>query len=218
MPMYLLAPIIVDNMIFSGSPVSLAMFIGCTCFAVSVMGGANAILPPYQSDLFGSKYVGANHGLMLMYSSCASLAYPNILIYLRSFSEKTAISDLVQLISPENFQASFGSSADNLAELCASKIVTINKLMTLVPPGTVDPSPHLYDSTMLAMTSLMTIAAMSHMLVKSVSVVNTGVILGKSDLKDIADSMKSFATTPSLTNRVSKISNKFNRDRLVTKK
>jgi hypothetical protein len=46
--MYLAVPLIVDNLITTGSPVPLGMFIGCTCFAVSVMGGTYALLPPYE--------------------------------------------------------------------------------------------------------------------------------------------------------------------------
>jgi MFS family permease len=97
-PMYLLIPTIVDSVIQSSSSVPLAMFIGSTCFCVSVMGGTYAILPPYESDLFGTKFVGANHGRMLLYSSAAALAGPNILMYLRSMSEKTAINDLLSKV------------------------------------------------------------------------------------------------------------------------
>ena len=38
------------------------------------IGGAYAILPAYEADLFGTKYVGAIHGRMLLFSSSAALA------------------------------------------------------------------------------------------------------------------------------------------------
>lgn len=42
--------------------------------AVSMMGGVFAILPAYEADLFGTKFVGAIHGRMLLFSSAAALA------------------------------------------------------------------------------------------------------------------------------------------------
>ncbi len=42
--------------------------------AVSAMGGVFAILPTYEADLFGAKFVGAIHGRMLLFSSAAALA------------------------------------------------------------------------------------------------------------------------------------------------
>ena len=42
--------------------------------AVSMMGGVYAILPAYEADLFGTKFVGAIHGRMLLFSSAAALA------------------------------------------------------------------------------------------------------------------------------------------------
>ena len=35
------------------------------------MGGVYATLPAYESDIFGAKYIGANHGKMLLASSTA---------------------------------------------------------------------------------------------------------------------------------------------------
>ncbi len=45
-----------------------------TMMAVSMMGGVYAILPAYEADLFGTKFVGAIHGRMLLFSSAAALA------------------------------------------------------------------------------------------------------------------------------------------------
>ena len=54
-----------------------------------------ALTPAYEADLFGSKYVGAIHGRMLLYCSAAALAGPALLLNLRSYSEKNFILDLV---------------------------------------------------------------------------------------------------------------------------
>ena len=46
-------------------------------------------------------------------------------------------------VSPEKFQEVFGSSVDKAGDLIASKVLTINKVLALAPPGTIDPTPHL---------------------------------------------------------------------------
>lgn len=45
-----------------------------TMMAISMMGGVFAILPAKEADLFGTKFVGAIHGRMLLFSSAAALA------------------------------------------------------------------------------------------------------------------------------------------------
>ena len=72
-PLYCALPTLVDNVIFTGSSVPLYCFCASTVAAVSVMGGVYSILPAYESDLFGTKFVGAIHGKMLLYSAAASL-------------------------------------------------------------------------------------------------------------------------------------------------
>ena len=51
-------------------------------------------------------------------------------------------------------------------ELLAAKSLTISKLLVLAPPGTIDPTPHIYDTTMYGLAGLMAIAAISHSLVR----------------------------------------------------
>jgi len=46
-------------------------------------------------------------------------------------------------VSPEKFIEVFGVPLEQASELIASKTVTINKLLALAPPGTIDPTPHL---------------------------------------------------------------------------
>jgi hypothetical protein len=110
-----------------------------------------------------------------------------MLINLRSMSEKNVITDLISKvhpqkftyivlilivlshflqISPENFQTAFGAPIEQASELLAAKTLSISKLMVLMPPGTVDPTPHIYDSTMYALGGLMTVAFVSHAMVR----------------------------------------------------
>ena len=61
-------------------------------------------------------------------------------------------------------------------ELLASKTLTISKLLVLAPPGTLDPTPHLYDTTMYAMSGLMVTAVIAHSLVRPMKTVAPTVI------------------------------------------
>jgi hypothetical protein len=73
-PIYLGLPTIVDTVISTGSVIPLYGFCTSAALAVAAMGGVYALLPAYEADLFGTKYVGAIHGRMLLYSSAAAFA------------------------------------------------------------------------------------------------------------------------------------------------
>ena len=49
-----------------------------------------------------------------------------------------------------------------------AKTLTISKLMEIMPEGTTDPTPYLYNSTMYTMAGFMALAALSHAMVKPV--------------------------------------------------
>ena len=57
---------------------------------------------------------------------------------------------------------------DKANELLAAKTLSINKLLVLCPPGTIDPTPHLYDTTMYTLSGFMAIAVIAHGLVHPV--------------------------------------------------
>jgi len=61
-------------------------------------------------------------------------------------------------------------------ELLASKTLTISKLLVLAPPGTIDPTPHLYDTTMYTLSGLMATAVIAHSLVRPMKTVAPTVI------------------------------------------
>ncbi|CAM9460649.1 unnamed protein product, partial [Discosporangium mesarthrocarpum] len=154
-PLYLAMPYTVQQVVETGSVIPLGMFVGSTLVAITVMGGVYAILPAYESDMFGSKYVGPNHGRMLLASSAAALVGPSMLLALRSRSEVAAIQGLLEKVDPDRFQQAFSTSIDQAPALMESKTLTIGKLMEIMPGGTVDPTPFIYDSTMYAMAGLM---------------------------------------------------------------
>lgn len=96
-PVYLALPTLVTMTAASGEQ-PLYAFIGCSALAISFMGGAYALLPAYEADIFGSKFVGPIHGRMLLYSSAAALAGPSIILSLRGMAEKSAIVDLLSKV------------------------------------------------------------------------------------------------------------------------
>lgn len=73
-PLYLFLPTLVENVVSTGSSLPLYGFCISATLAVSAMGGVFAILPAYEADLFGTKFVGAIHGRMMLFSSAAALA------------------------------------------------------------------------------------------------------------------------------------------------
>eukprot|EP00993_Chasmostoma_nieuportense_P006232 NODE_684_length_1951_cov_34.514254_g635_i0.p1 GENE.NODE_684_length_1951_cov_34.514254_g635_i0~~NODE_684_length_1951_cov_34.514254_g635_i0.p1 ORF type:complete len:607 (+),score=151.82 NODE_684_length_1951_cov_34.514254_g635_i0:54-1823(+) len=167
-PLYLLVPYCVSSVVSNPSAVPLSIFMVSTVTAITCMGGTYAILPAYESDLFGAKYVGAIHGRMLLASTAAALVGPNILLALRNASERTAINELLTQVDPERFQATFNAPISTSQALIETKTLSISKLMEIAPPGVVDPTPFLYNTTMYTMAGFMAIACLSHHLVKPV--------------------------------------------------
>ena len=60
------------------------------------------------------------------------------------------------------FERAFGAPVSELETLVSANTVTIARLMELAPPGTVDPSPFLYDSTFYGMAGIISVAAVAN--------------------------------------------------------
>jgi len=167
-PLYAMCPYIVASAVTNQSTASLYLFCGTTFCAITMMGGNYAIMPAYEADLFGSKYVGAIHGRMMLASSTAAIFGPQIILTLRGRSEKAAMADLLSKVDADAFQAHFGAPLSHSDQLIQAKTLTINKIMEILP-GVSDPSPFIYDSTMYTMASFMAMAAVGNALVRPVN-------------------------------------------------
>ncbi|HUQ51957.1 MAG TPA: MFS transporter, partial [Gammaproteobacteria bacterium] len=88
---------------------------------------------------------------------------------LRARAIATAIRDLVTRVDPARFQAAFGAGIEQLDALVAQQTVTIAKLMEIAPPGTVNPTPSLYNVTMVLMAALLAIALVANALMAPVA-------------------------------------------------
>jgi len=142
------------------------VFVGSTMFLVANYGGLFSVLPAYISDTFGQRNVGAIHGRILTAWTGAALVGPTILTALRGVSERQAIEALAAMLPDDKFTSAFGSGKEELSALIDAKTVNISRLMELQVSGVVDPTPHLYDTTCYSICGMLTLAAMSNLLIK----------------------------------------------------
>ncbi len=156
----------------SADPSAVVYFAGfCVASMIifTMYGGGFATIPAYLADIFGTMHVGGIHGRLLTAWSTAGVLGPLSITELRSYSLNSAINDLVAAIDPEVFIDKFGAPIEQLDQLVAAKTVTIARLMEIVPVGTVDPTPSLYNNTMYAMAGLLIIAFVANLLMRPVN-------------------------------------------------
>ena len=150
----------------------LMTFYTGSVLAITFYGGIFSILPAYIADLFGQKHAGAIHGKALTAWAASAVAGPMGLAYLRSSAQSNAMDDLLQTIEIHDASAlerSFGCSINDRAtidKLIDAKTLTIEKLMEIAPPGTVDPTPFLYDTTCHVAAGLMSVAFLSNLAIR----------------------------------------------------
>jgi MFS family permease len=71
---------------YSGSAGSVALFVLCFCVIISMYGGGFATVPAYLRDMFGTRYVGAIHGMLLTAWSAAGIFGPVLVNYIRQYN------------------------------------------------------------------------------------------------------------------------------------
>ena len=144
------------------SVVWLVYFYAASMIIFTMYGGGFATIPAYLADVFGTKYVGGIHGRLLTAWSTAGVLGPLAITSLRESSINHAVADLVAKIDPAMFASKFGAGIDQLETLVAQKSVTIAKLMEIAPPGTIDPTSSLYNTTMYLMAALLFVALLAN--------------------------------------------------------
>merc|ERR1719232_1287742 len=159
---------VVTNPTGAMAPAYLGLFCASTVVSLSILGGVFAVLPAYEADLYGPKYVQAIHGRFLLAATVSTILGPGLLLNLRKMAEASAIQELLAKVDPSKFQAAFGVDLSQAQTLIEAKTLTISKLMTIMPPGTLDPSPFIYNNTMYTMAALVSAGAALHLLVRPV--------------------------------------------------
>jgi MFS family permease len=70
----------------AGAAGSVALFVLCFCIIISMYGGGFATVPAYLRDMFGTRYVGAIHGMLLTAWSAAGIFGPVLVNYIRQYN------------------------------------------------------------------------------------------------------------------------------------
>jgi MFS family permease len=159
--MFLVIPTLIEQVAVTKTVMPLVAFSGSSFVIVTILGGIYALLPAYESYVFGGKYVGGNHGRMLLASTSAALAGPGALLAIREREANIALDALLAKVDPAAFAAKFGIPITEAHEAIQKGTVTIQRLLDITP-GVADPSIYLYNSTMYTMGVLMLVAAASH--------------------------------------------------------
>ena len=167
--LYCSVPFAANRVSADPSVVWLVLFYGATMLIFTIYGGGFATVPAYLADVFGTKFVGGIHGRLLTAWSTAGVVGPLAITSLRQSAVARAIEDLASRVDPAAFQQRFGAGLDQLDQLVAAQTVTIARLMEIVPAGTVDPTPSLYNSTMYLMAVLLAVGLVSNALMKPVA-------------------------------------------------
>ncbi len=70
---------------YAGSIGSVTAFVLCFLVIISMYGGGFATVPAYLKDMFGTRYVGAIHGLLITAWSMAGIFGPVLVNYIRQY-------------------------------------------------------------------------------------------------------------------------------------
>ncbi|HXP31925.1 MAG TPA: OFA family MFS transporter [Stellaceae bacterium] len=71
---------------YTGGIRSVSLFVLCFLVIISMYGGGFATVPAYLKDMFGTRYVGAIHGLLLTAWSMAGIFGPALVNYIRAYN------------------------------------------------------------------------------------------------------------------------------------
>ena len=166
--LYLSIPWTAQQVSASPAVMWLVVFYASTMVIFSMYGGGFATIPAYLADIFGTRFVGGIHGRLLTAWSTAGVIGPLAITSLRASARDDAIASLTKVVDPTTFEATFGEPLSRIDELVAAKTVTVAKLVEIAPPGTVDPTATMYNSTMYLMAGLLVVALVANLAVRPV--------------------------------------------------
>jgi MFS family permease len=166
--LYLSIPYTAQQISITPAVIWLVYFYAATMIIFTMYGGGFATIPAYLADIFGTRYVAGIHGRLLTAWSTAGVLGPLAITSLRESESARAMESLAAGVDPQRFAAAFGAGLDQLDLLIANQTVTIANLMEISPPGTVDPTSGLYNTTMVLMAALLAVALVANALMRPV--------------------------------------------------
>src|SRR5690348_1525621 len=89
---FMLGFILYSAVPYTGSSGNVALFVLCFCVIISMYGGGFATVPAYLRDMFGTRYVGAIHGLLLTAWSMAGIFGPVLVNYIRQYNVEHGVA------------------------------------------------------------------------------------------------------------------------------
>ena len=166
--LYLSIPYTAQQVSVTPAVIWLVYFYAATMIIFTMYGGGFATIPAYLADIFGTRYVGGIHGRLLTAWSTAGVLGPLAITSLRESASMRAIENLSSIVDPQRFAQTFGAGLDQLDVLVENQTVTIANLMEIAPPGTVDPTSGLYNTTMVLMAAALAVALVCNALMRPV--------------------------------------------------
>jgi MFS family permease len=82
---FLLGIVLYSLVPHTGAIGSVPLFVACFAIILSMYGGGFATIPAYLRDMFGTRYVGAIHGMLITAWSVAGVLGPNLVSQLRQY-------------------------------------------------------------------------------------------------------------------------------------
>ncbi len=77
---------------WTGKIHSVTAFVLCFVVIISMYGGGFATVPAYLKDMFGTRYVGAIHGLLITAWSAAGVFGPVLVNYIRQYQIENGVA------------------------------------------------------------------------------------------------------------------------------
>ncbi len=89
---FMLGFILYSAVPYTGEAGNVGLFVLCFCVIISMYGGGFATVPAYLRDMFGTRYVGAIHGLLLTAWSMAGIFGPVLVNYIRQYNVEHGVA------------------------------------------------------------------------------------------------------------------------------
>ncbi len=113
----------------TGQMGSVVLFVGGYALIMSMYGGGFATIPAYLKDLFGTQQVGAIHGRLLTAWSCAGIAGPALVNYIREYQ----IGQGVPISQAYSFTMYLMAGLLVVGFLCNLAVTEVNKKWQMKP-------------------------------------------------------------------------------------